>query len=93
LEFQPMRIRRLTNPAIESVFHRIAAFEFFYRLSTRDFLRQQTSHRPVPPDHAIEWNNLLEELSLLEEEEIARMSASYAARNEPVMRCNAARFL
>jgi hypothetical protein len=54
----------------------------------------------VPENHAIEWSNLLEELSILEEEEIHRLSAAYAARKEdrwrdsqPAMRCNAARFL
>jgi hypothetical protein len=69
-------------PTIESVSGRMRAFEFRYRISTDEFLRQDFDQCPVSEDDAMQWHYLREQLSALQEAAIERLYSALPTGND-----------
>lgn len=71
-----MPIKRRVIPTIEGVTSDMQAFEFRYKITTEEFLRQDCHGGPVDEDDAMQWRYLREQLSALKD---AALESLYAA--------------
>lgn len=70
-----MQIKRRNTPTIQGVSRKMRAFEFRYRISTDDFLREG-SESNVSEDDATQWRYLREQLSALQAAAIRHLYAN-----------------
>jgi len=72
-----MPIKKRSVPTIESVTRQMQVFEFRYRISTEEFLRQDFAECPVNEDDAMQWHYLREQLSALQDAGIERLYSAF----------------
>jgi hypothetical protein len=77
-----MLIKRRNVPTIDGVARQLRAFEFRYRVSTDDFLRQDFSESAVTEDDAMEWRYLCEQFSALKEAAVERYYSALPTGNQ-----------
>jgi hypothetical protein len=72
-----MQIKRRSMPTLEGVTREMQAFEFHYRITTDQFLREEFSESIVNEDDAMQWHYLREQLSALQEAAVERLYSAF----------------